>query len=41
MDDKVRPAVNGHEDSPGYEWRWWYNVLGLANVLAIVIVMSW
>ena len=41
MDDKARSAINSHEDYPDYEWRWWFNVLGVAIVLGIVIVISW
>ena len=35
MSEKLRTGVSG------YEWRWWHNVLGLAIVLAIVVLMSW
>ena len=35
MNTKLRPSVSS------YEWRWWHNVLGLAIVLAIVVLMSW
>jgi hypothetical protein len=27
-------------DLPDYEWRWWFNVLGVAIILGIVIVIS-
>ena len=44
MDEKVRSVANGYEnttDDYDYpEWRWWYNVLGLAVVLAISILIS-
>ena len=40
MDEEVRPETGGYEDSPDYESRWWYNVLGLVTVLAIVVLMS-
>jgi hypothetical protein len=41
MDERVRSGASDYEDYPNYEWRWWHNLLGLAIVLAIVIVMSW
>jgi hypothetical protein len=44
MDEKVRTAADDYEnskDSMYLEWRWWHNVLGVAIILAIVIVISW
>jgi hypothetical protein len=44
MDEKVRSGASDCEGYPkyaNYEWHWWHNLLGLATVLAIVIVMSW
>jgi hypothetical protein len=43
MDEKVRSVANGYESSTNYdypEWRWWFNVLGVAIVLAISILIS-
>jgi hypothetical protein len=44
MNEKVRSQISGAENFPDYdslEWHWWHNVLGLAIVLAIVILISW
>ena len=45
MDEKTRSVENGYEgstdyDLPNYEWRWWFNVLGVAIILGIVFVIS-
>jgi hypothetical protein len=45
MDEKTRSVENGYEgstdyDLPDYEWRWWFNVLGVAIILGIVFVIS-
>jgi hypothetical protein len=45
MDEKIRSVENGYEgtteyDLPDYEWRWWFNVLGVAIILGIVFVIS-
>jgi len=44
MDEKVRSMASSYESSTDYdypEWRWWYNMLGLAIVLATSILISW
>lgn len=41
MDEQIRPRASGYGHISHYEWRWWHNVLGLAIVLAIVMLMSW
>jgi hypothetical protein len=44
MDEKVRSQTSGYKEFPDYdtlEWHWWHNVLGLAIILAIVIVIAW
>ena len=41
MAKNARSATNGYEDYPEYEWRWWFNVLGMAIILGIVAVISW
>jgi hypothetical protein len=42
MDEKTRSVANGYENSTDYdyEWRWWFNVLGVAIILGIVFVIS-
>jgi hypothetical protein len=42
MDDKVHPLRECYKTNFEYpEWRWWYNVLAIAIILALVVVISW
>jgi hypothetical protein len=45
MNEITRSVANGYESPtaynfPDYEWRWWFNVLAVAIVLAITILIS-